>query len=131
VGIVISIIVIGTPFHKSSVGIVIYLLLSSGHRSTKPLHRPFAKLEVNSGSPQMTIIYITIPTEDLLNGVYRTIIYITILTEDSRNGIHRTIIYITISTKGVIRIRTSKKTRLYNGQKEKYKRQTTIYKTYT
>ena len=45
-------IVIWTPFHKSSVGIVIYLLLSSGHRSTKPLYKPFAKLEVNSGYPE-------------------------------------------------------------------------------
>ena len=52
VGIVISIIVMWTPFHKSSVGIVIYLLLSSGYRSTKPMYRPFTKLEVNSGSPE-------------------------------------------------------------------------------
>jgi len=33
-------------------------------------------------------------------------------------------------TKGVIRIRISKKDRQHNGQKKKYKRQTTIYKTY-
>jgi hypothetical protein len=54
----------------------------------------------NIATDQMTILYITILTEDLLNGVYRTIIYITILTEDSRNGVHRTIIYITILTEG-------------------------------
>ena len=34
-------------------------------------------------------------------------------------------------TKGVIRIRKSKKDRQHNGQKKKYKGQTTIYKTYT
>ena len=34
-------------------------------------------------------------------------------------------------TKGIIRIRISKKNRQSNGQKKKYKRQTTIYKTYT
>jgi hypothetical protein len=50
----------------------------------------------------MTIIYITILAEDLLNGVYRTIIYITIHTEDSWNGVHRTIIFITISTEVVL-----------------------------
>jgi hypothetical protein len=32
-------------------------------------------------------------------------------------------------TKGVIRIRTSKKDRQYNGQKKRTKGQTTIYKT--
>jgi hypothetical protein len=32
-------------------------------------------------------------------------------------------------TKGVIRIRKSKKDRQHNGQKKKYKRQTTVYKT--
>jgi hypothetical protein len=34
-------------------------------------------------------------------------------------------------TKGVIRIRKSKKNRQYNGQKKSTKGQTTIYKTYT
>jgi hypothetical protein len=34
-------------------------------------------------------------------------------------------------TKFAIRVRTSKKNRQHNGQKKKYKRQTTIYKTYT
>jgi hypothetical protein len=33
-------------------------------------------------------------------------------------------------TKGVIRIRKSKKNRQHNGQKKKYKRTKTIYKTY-
>ena len=33
-------------------------------------------------------------------------------------------------TKGAIRIHISKKNREHNGQKKKYKRQTTIYKTY-
>jgi hypothetical protein len=46
----------------------------------------------------MTIIYITILTEDLLNGVYRTIIYITIPTEVFWNGVQMTIIDITIPT---------------------------------
>ena len=34
-------------------------------------------------------------------------------------------------SKGVIRIRKSKKNRQHNGQKKKYKGQITIYKTYT
>jgi hypothetical protein len=34
-------------------------------------------------------------------------------------------------TKGVIRIRKSKKNRQHNGQMKKYKKQTTIYSTYT
>jgi len=34
-------------------------------------------------------------------------------------------------TKGVNRIRISKKNRQHNGQKKKYKGQTTIYKAYT
>jgi hypothetical protein len=38
----------------------------------------------------MTIIYITILTEDLLNGVHRTILYITIITEVLLNGVHMT-----------------------------------------
>jgi len=34
------------------------------------------------------------------------------------------------NTKGVIRIRNSKKNKLHNDQKKKYKGQTTIYETY-
>jgi hypothetical protein len=70
-------------------------------RSTKHTHKTKARVTRTplkiEGERRSPILYITILTEVLLNGVHMTIIYITILTEDSWNGIQMITIIIRLT----------------------------------
>jgi hypothetical protein len=132
VRIVIYIIVLWTPFNKSSVRIVIYIIV---------MWIPFSVLlrctilitplvSSNSSSHSYRGFVEQCPQDnDRFNNSHRGFVERCPQDNNKYNNSHRG--FVERYPHDNIRIRTSKKNRLYNGQKEKYKRQTTIYKTYT